>query len=208
MRTGIARSVVLLGLVLVAMGVFSYARSGSPGTVVAHTMAMAAGTPAMGTDAQDQIAVAMNAAPSAISADATIMDFVMDADGKPTVLREGTNDWTCFPDDPSTPDSDPMCLDQMWLDWLTALMTQGTPNTTKFGMAYMLQGGSTASNTDPFATEPAAGEAWVPGPPHVMFLLPGGVSQTGITTDYSTGGPYVMWAGTPYEHIMMPVAHE
>ena len=32
------------------------------------------------------------------------------------------------------------------------------PNTQVVGLAYMLQGGSDASNTDPFATEPAEGE--------------------------------------------------
>jgi hypothetical protein len=28
----------------------------------------------------------------------------------------------------------------------------------------------------------------------------------GIPTDPATGGPYVMWKGTPYQHVMVPVA--
>jgi hypothetical protein len=28
----------------------------------------------------------------------------------------------------------------------------------------------------------------------------------GMTTDPSTGGPWVMWKGTPYVHIMVPVS--
>jgi hypothetical protein len=70
----------------------------------------------------------------------------------------------------------------------------------------MLQGESAASNTDPFATEPAAGEDWLVDPPHVMLLLPGDLDQTGFSTDHDPSEPYIMWAGTPYEHIMVPVA--
>jgi hypothetical protein len=73
-------------------------------------------------------------------------------------------------------------------------------------LAYMLQGGSDASNTDPFATEPAPGDAWMASPPHVMILLPEAIDQTVFTTDHANGGPWVMWAGTPYEHLMVPVA--
>ena len=69
----------------------------------------------------------------------------------------------------------------------------------------MLQGGSDASNTDPFATEPAAGEEWMTSPPHIMILMPGDLDQTVFSTDPHSGGPWIMWAGTPYEHIMMPV---
>jgi hypothetical protein len=91
------------------------------------------------------------------------------------------------------------------MDWLAALITQKEPNTTVPGLAYMLQGGSDASNTDPFATEPAEGDEWVSSPPHVMLLLPGELDQSVFSTDHASGGPFIMWAGTPYEHIMMPV---
>ena len=70
----------------------------------------------------------------------------------------------------------------------------------------MLQGGSDASNTDLFATEPAAGEAGVTSPPHIMLLLPVDLDQSAFSTDHASDAPYIMWAGTPYEHIMMPVA--
>ena len=73
------------------------------------------------------------------------------------------------------------------------------------GLSYMLQVGSDANNTDPFATEPAEGEEWMASAPHVMFIQPGEIDLTVYTTDHHSGGPWVMWAGTPYEHIMMPV---
>jgi hypothetical protein len=74
------------------------------------------------------------------------------------------------------------------------------------GLAYMLQGGSDASNTDPFATEPPAGEDRMTSPPHTKIILPGPLDPAVFSTDHTSGGPWIMWAGTPYEHIMMPVA--
>jgi hypothetical protein len=173
----------------------------------AIAVGLAAPLPAAGQDDADaKIESAMSAAPESVSADATILDYTMDDAGKFTVLREGTNGWSCFPDDGNTPGSGPMCLDATWLDWLYALVAGEDPPTTVAGVSYMLQGGSTASNTDPSATAPAEGEEWINDPPHVMILLPGEIDQSAFTTDHASGLPYIMWAGTPYEHIMMPTA--
>jgi hypothetical protein len=122
------------------------------------------------------------------------------------VLREGSNGWYCLPDALGTPGPDPWCFDQTWLDWAYAFTAQTEPKTTVPGLAYMLQGGSDASNNDPFATEPDAGNEWMNSPAHVMLLLPGDLVESGFSPDYESGGPWIMWAGTPYEHIMMPVA--
>jgi hypothetical protein len=153
-----------------------------------------------------RIASAMSAAPAAISEQATIMDNAVDDAGTFVVLREGSNDWSCFPDIPASPGNDPACYDQTWLDWNYAFLAGEAPNTTVAGIAYMLQGGSDASNTDPLATEPAAGEAWVNSGPHIMLILPGELDQSVFSTDHDSGEPSIMWAGTAYEHIMVPVA--
>jgi hypothetical protein len=159
-------------------------------------------------DADAKIEQAMSAAPPSVSKDATIYDLNVDDSGNFIVLREGTNDWSCFPDAPGTPSADPMCLDQTWMGWLAALIAQKDPDTKVPGLAYMLQGGSDASNTDPYATEPAEGDEWVSSPPHDMLLLPGELDQSVFSTDHAAGGPFIMWAGTPYEHIMMPVSDD
>jgi hypothetical protein len=156
-------------------------------------------------DVAAKIENAMSAAPAAISADATILDNAFDDAGTFVVLREGSNGWFCLPDYPTSPGNDPQCLDQTWLDWVYAWVAGEEPNVTAPGLAYMLQGGSDPSNTDPLATEPAAGEEWVPSLPHVMLILPGSLDQTGLSTDHDSCEPYIMWAGTPYAHIMMPV---
>ena len=69
------------------------------------------------------------------------------------VLKQGTNGWTCMPDSPS-PGVDPMCFDKNGMDWADAWMTHKDPPKDKMAIGYMLMGGSDASNTDPFATEP------------------------------------------------------
>ena len=168
-----------------------------------------ASSPVAGQDEADaaaKIEDAMSAAPASIADNATILDNELDETGKLVVLREGSNGWYCSPDALGTPGPDPWCYDQTWLDWSYAFLAGEEPTTTVLGLSYMLQGGSDASNTDPFATEPAAGDEWLASPPHIMFILPGEIDQTAFTTDHHSGGPWVMWAGTPYEHIMMPVA--
>jgi hypothetical protein len=185
---------------------------------VALPLVLAAGTVAFGLarsapaasqedeDAAAKIENAMSAAPAALAEDATILDNELDDDGKFVVLREGSNGWYCFPDVASTPGNDPFCGDQTWLDWSYSFVAGEEPNVTVPGLAYMLQGGSEASNTDPSAAEPTAGEEWLASPPHVMFVMPGDLDQTVFSTEHDSGGPWIMWAGTPYEHIMMPVA--
>ena len=73
------------------------------------------------------------------------------------------------------------------------------------GVAYMLAGGGDPSNTDPFAMAPAEGEDWIITPAHVMLLSPGGFDAADFSTTPKQDEPYIMWDGTPYEHLMVPV---
>jgi hypothetical protein len=38
-----------------------------------------------------------------------------------------------------------------------------------------------------------------------MIVVPDVRALSGLSTDPANGGPYVMFAGTPYAHIMAPV---
>ena len=158
------------------------------------------------SDTQKKIDSAMSAAPMAVSHDATILDYDKDANGKYIVLQKGTNDWTCWSDWADSPGNDPLCYDPSFVKWNDALIAGTAPDITEVGLAYVLQGGSDPSNTDPMAAEPAKGEDWVSAPPHIMILLPKGTDLSQYSTDHTSGKPYIMWAGTPYQHIMMPIA--
>jgi hypothetical protein len=151
---------------------------------------------------KEKIANAMSAAPKSVAQDATIMD--MDDKGNMKVLREGKGPFTCIPDNPMTPGNDPMCLDKAGMEWAHALMTKGTPP-PGVGFGYMLMGGSDASNDDPYATKPAAGKKWVDTGAHVMVLNPGAMADAYPKTPDDPKKPYVMWPGTPYQHLMIPV---
>jgi hypothetical protein len=99
-----------------------------------------------------------------------------------------------------------MCLDKEWQKWGEAYMSKKDPKVSATGIAYMLKGDNGASNTDPFATGPTASNDWVVSPPHVMVLYPDTKMLDAFPTDPKSGGPWVMWKGTPYAHLMVPVS--
>jgi len=140
---------------------------------------------------------------AAIARAATVVDWPT-AGEKPPVLRKGANGWTCFPDYPPSPGDDPMCLDKTWTTWFDAYRSNTEPYVSSVGIAYMLQGGSAASNSDPFATEPPEGGSWRRSPPHLMIITPDKLNPAIFDSEPSAGGPWIMWGGTPYEHLMVP----
>ena len=152
----------------------------------------------------DPVKSAMSAAPDAIAKDATVVQVA--ADGSMQTLRQGKNGWTCMPDAPDTPGPDPMCMDGNALKWAQAWMGHKPPPANTVGVMYMLEGGTDASNTDPYAKQPTADNDWIKTGPHIMIvgskeLLAG--YPSGAKPD--TAAPYVMWSGTPYEHLMVPL---
>ena len=168
------------------------------GTASAETKNAAAAT------SNDPIASAESAAPAAIAHDAAVV--TVDAKGAMTTLRKGKNGWTCMPDAPDTPGPDPMCFDQNAGQWVQAWVAHKPPPANVAGLMYMLEGGTDASNTDPYAKQPTANNDWVKTGPHIMVvgskdILAG--HPAGATPDTSV--PYVMWAGTPYAHLMVPI---
>jgi len=145
------------------------------------------------------IADAESAAPSTVSADATIKN----ADG--TVLREGSNGWTCYP---GTDAIGPMCNEPQWDALISALMNKEDLDVTEFSISYMLAGEGDAiggSNKDPYATEPTEDNDWVKEGPHLMITVPDTALLEGLSTDPSDP-IYVMWKDTPYAHIMVRIA--
>ena len=65
---------------------------------------------------QEIIEIATESAPANISSEATVLA----ADG--SVLREGSNGWTCMPGTPPNENVNPMCVDPAWQNWLQEYM--------------------------------------------------------------------------------------
>mgnify|MGYP000329507314 CR=1 FL=1 len=174
-------------------------------TAFALALVLLASSPALGQDPSpapgapsmdNPIAYAESAGFPEIAAEATILD----ADGN--VLREGTNDWTCV----AMPQA-PMCADPQWMELMSALRSGDEAfKASRVGISYMLRGDAGASNIDPSATEPTPDNEWVVTGPHIMLISPDPSSLLeGIPAEPSGGGPYVMWADTPFAHVMVPV---
>lgn len=150
--------------------------------------------------AQDAKSEAMSAAPEEVAANATILN----ADG--TVIQEGTNGYTCMPTPSGMLPPQPMCLDAAWMAWADAYMNDAHPKIDRVGVAYMLGGDGGVSNTDPAGLDPATVDDWVKAEQHLMLLLPNKAAYNTFPTDPSYGGPWVMWKGTPYIHLMIPIS--
>jgi hypothetical protein len=145
--------------------------------------------------AEDLTASLKGAAPDSLIKHATLMNMADMA-----VVRKGTNGWTCM-----VHGGVPMCVDDVGLDWVHGLMSKSAPP-EKIGLIYMLKGDAGVSNTDPFAKAETPDNNWVKTGPHIMIV--GGVK--GLAQGLPNGAepdetaPYVMWPGTPYEHLMLP----
>lgn len=148
------------------------------------------------------ISEALSAAPPTIAQSVTIKDW----DG--STLRAGKDDFTCFPTHPdkrAKGEKEPMCLDKAWLAWGDAWMNKKPFKAERVGVAYMMAGDSGASNTDPYAEGKIASNQWIVEGPHMMLLIPDNAQLDAMSTDPQNGGPYVMWKGTPYAHVMVPL---
>lgn len=143
---------------------------------------------------------ATSAGPAEISDHAAVQDW----DGN--VLREGSNGWTCLPDNPGTEGNDPWCVDEVWLGFLGAMTSGGTPSYSSVGVAYMLMGDSEVDNSIPGPCLAEAPDNCVPDPgAHLMMLIPGENSLASYSADFKSGGPWVMFGDTPYAHLMVPL---
>jgi hypothetical protein len=191
----------LMKMLVIAIAIAGSSAMAAESAKPAKKEASAAKAP---TDAQ-LIASAEKAAPAKVAKGATIV--AMGADGSMRELRKGTNGFTCMPDNPETPGPDPMCMDAAAMEWAKAWMSHKDPPSGKVGFMYMLAGGTDASNTDPYAKAPSATNHWVKTGPHIMIVGADKAFYDAYpkSPDPDTSVPYVMWAGTPYQHLMAPV---
>jgi hypothetical protein len=148
----------------------------------------------------DYIAKVMTAAPASVVKGATIVQ--MQKDWTMRTLQTGSNSFTCM----VAGADDAMCLDSNAVQWAHAWMTHTTPPDS-VGFVYMLAGDNGASNTDPYASAPGDGNHRVKTGPHAMIIGPSAKTMGyPATADADPTKPYVMWAGTPYAHVMIPVS--
>jgi hypothetical protein len=125
------------------------------------------------------------------------------ADWEGNVLKEGSNGYTCLPTPPMLAGNAPMCMDSEWMKWAGAWQNKTDYSAESLGISYMLSGDEGASNTDPYAEGPTDDNEWIVEGAHLMIVAPAELLNA-FPTDPDNGGPYVMWKGTPYAHLMVP----
>jgi len=143
-----------------------------------------------------KIKSAMAGGPPGIAKNAKVVEI--GESGNLATLREGNNGWTCFPGETGTMGA--MCLDEPALQWLTDLIAhKPKPTNTRPGILYMLAGGMSQSATDPWATNGTP----VKEPPHWALIWPFDPKEAGLSDKPKDAGTWVMYAGTPYAHLMI-----
>jgi len=140
------------------------------------------------------------AAPAKIAANATVMRW------NPTTkameaLAAGTNGFTCtYVDDFGAG----FCGDaNAWQFMMDAMAQKPKPTNTAPGICYMAAGGQhfeTASGEIKMTADSTT--HLVKEPPHWMVMWPVDASS-GIPTKPVPNGTYIMFAGTPYAHLMI-----
>ncbi len=161
---------------------------------IAATVAVAS---AAGETKDQKIARALSAGPPSVTAHATVAD--MDAKGNMTVLRKGINGWTCMPGHRGVIGDDPFCGDAAAMQWGDDWgKHKPKPTNGKPGIMYMLAGASDWSASDPWATKGTP----IKEPPHWMIMWPV-EKNSGLPTTPRDTGTWIMYAGTPYAHLMI-----
>jgi hypothetical protein len=175
-------------------------------TILAATLTLAVATGAayafptaeVPTTEPAYLAKVKTGAPEEFVVKATI---VMTQDGKEKTLQTGSNGFTCL----ISPDGTPLCADENGLAWFKAVGSKSEPP-NKVGFIYMLAGDTGTSNHDPY--QRASHQHWVQTGPHVMIVGPMVREMPGYPRGADVADPnqpYVMFPGTKYEHLMLPV---
>ena len=139
--------------------------------------------------------------PASISGAATIAR--LEPDGKSTTIRPGTNGFTCsvIPDGTNAP----FCGDgNAWQWFVSAMQKMPKAANAQPGIAYMARGGVHFERPDGTSVpERGPDTKEVREPPHWMLLWPIDPATTGLPTRPNAGGAYIMFAGTPFAHLMI-----
>ena len=155
-----------------------------------------------------QIKAYTSAAPAFIGDHATVISD----SGK--VLREGTNGWTCrnlvpmpeggFPDAHA---SAAACSDRNAVAWVEAYIADTTPKLESDGWIWMKHGDLGVDNFKPYTDgqKDAGHKHYIESGAHMMLMPKDPSSLDGQTTDYTIGAPYVMFKGTKFVHLMIPL---
>jgi hypothetical protein len=151
---------------------------------------------------QQQLKLALSAAPAHIAKEAAVLVF--GADGTLKETRPGTNGFACIPAVMNLPIPDPMCMDAAAKQWLDDVMQNAPkPSNTVPGIAYMAAGGSHWEKKGEVLMKEEPGAKAAKEPPHWMIMWPFDSKTSMLPKKPNPSGVYIMFDGTPYAHLMI-----
>lgn len=157
---------------------------------------------AVPTGRNDYIAMVRTAAPLAVVETATIL--MPDGKGATIVVQQGTNGFTCD----ITPAGTPKCADAAAMAWLKAIRS-GTRAPEDTGIIYMLAEAAEAAPHHHDAGGDHEHFVWAESGPHIMVVGRGARARETFDFEFVNADPArasLMYPGTKYEHLMIPVA--
>lgn len=151
---------------------------------------------------EQQIKLALSAAPLRISKGASVM--LPGEEGKMVEVKKGTNGFTCIPTVNNRPDPDPMCYDAAVGQWVEALQKKADkPGNTVPGISYMARGGYHWEKDGKVLMNEEPGAKLVKEPPHWMMMWPFASAGTQLPSRPNPSGVWIMFDGTPFAHLMV-----
>ena len=187
----------LVSIIVLVLGTapFSMAEEG-------HKMAAPAKAPVRTMSKDEQIKIALSAAPAPIAKEAGVM--VYGEEGKLVEAKKGTNGFTCVPDISGLPTPDPICNDPAATQWFNDMLSGAPkPTNTAPGISYMAQGGWHFEKDGKVVMQDGPGVKKIQEPPHWMIFWAFDAKTTAIPQVPNALGTYVMFEGTPYAHLMV-----
>ena len=173
----------------------------------------AATAPAASPPADQQIAVAVQAAPEERRADATVLGY--DAQGAVVTLRKGTGDLICLADDPKEADFSVACYQKDLEPFMARgrqLRAQGVADKARNETRWKeVDAGTLAMPREPrtlyvlsgTGVDAATGTVIKPYRRYVIYCPYATPQTTGLSTMPVPGGPWLMFPGTAGAHIMI-----
>jgi hypothetical protein len=158
---------------------------------------------------ESEISRALSAAPAAIAAHASVV--ILGDQGRKEELRAGTNGWTCIARDMNAPDDGiahhPACFDKYGLEWIENYEEGASPIRTMSVTLTCWKADRRGATRIP--TKPAPGQKdYIRIPAHIMILNAHVANSSGFPsgqTDPDTHKPFVMFGGTPFAILIIPV---
>ena len=190
-------------LAIILLGGLLLCQRGSVGAQIQQTddhshMDIDESSGAAGEPAEVQMARAMAAGPRHVTNSARIVGA--DAQGKRTVLREGSNGFTCQPGNPKVVGRPASCSNEAARQWSADMAARkAKPTNAEPGIIYMLAGATQRVVSGP--SDKASPPITIG--PHWMIMWPFDAKTSGLAEKPAQTGTWIMWAGTPYAHLMI-----